>query len=116
MILSHAVVLAISALPLLAAATPLDTRGGGSGSSSGSCSTGTLQCCDSTLNANSPAGEKLLGLLGIVLQDVNVVLGLSCSSINVVGVGSSSGCSAQTVCCEDTSNSLVSIGCLPVSL
>ncbi|KAI9069431.1 fungal hydrophobin [Trametes sanguinea] len=115
MFFSRAVVLAISALPLLAAATPLETRGGGSGSS-GSCSTGTLQCCGSTLDANSPAGADLLKALGIVLQDVDVMLGLTCSSINVVGVGSGSGCSAQTVCCEDTSNSLVSIGCLPVSL
>ncbi|CDO71947.1 hypothetical protein BN946_scf184940.g94 [Trametes cinnabarina] len=111
---SRVVALAISALPLLAAATPLETRGGGSGS--GSCSTGTLQCCGSTEEASSPAAAKLLGLLGIVLQDVDVLLGLDCSAITVVGVGSGSGCSAQTVCCEDTSNSLVSIGCLPVDL
>ncbi|KAI8974198.1 hydrophobin, partial [Trametes punicea] len=81
------------------------------------CSTGALQCCQSTESANSAAGAALLGLLGIVLQDVNVLLGLDCSPITVIGVGTGDACSANTVCCEDNSHgSLVSIGCVPVSL
>ncbi|OSD02172.1 hydrophobin 1 [Trametes coccinea BRFM310] len=103
------IALAISALPLLAAATPLEARA--------DCSTGNLQCCDSTESAGSAAGAALLGLLGIVVQDLNVLLGVNCSPITVIGVGTGSSCSAQTVCCEDNSHGgLVSIGCVPVSL
>ena len=31
---------------------------------------------------------KELGLLGIVLSDVNVLVGLQCTGVNVVGAGS----------------------------
>ncbi len=120
MIFTHAIALAISALPLLAAATPLEARG------SGSCSTGALQCCESTekvclgsafvvvsvqsilitpcLQADSAAGSNLLKSLGVVVQDVNVLIGVTCSPITVVGVGSGGSCSAQTVCCDDNSH------------
>ncbi|KAJ3991680.1 fungal hydrophobin [Lentinula boryana] len=80
------------------------------------CTTGDLQCCDSTTTAGSAAGAALLGLLGVVVQDVDVLLGLTCSPITVIGVGSSS-CSSNVVCCEDNSwGSLISIGCVPVIL
>ncbi|KAI0777706.1 fungal hydrophobin [Trametes elegans] len=102
----------LGALPILAAATPLAPRGG-----DGSCSTGSIQCCNSVEKAGSAAGAALLGLLGIVVQDVNVLLGVNCSPITVIGVGEGGSCSAQTVCCQDNSHGgLVSIGCLPVSL
>ncbi|EIW61062.1 fungal hydrophobin [Trametes versicolor FP-101664 SS1] len=108
---SRAVALTISALPLLAAATPLEAR------NSGSCSTGPVQCCQSTETAGSTAGSALLGSLGIVVQDVNVLVGVTCSPITVVGVGSGGSCSAQTVCCSDNSHGgLVSIGCAPVTV
>ncbi|KAI0761490.1 fungal hydrophobin-domain-containing protein [Trametes elegans] len=107
--------LTIFVLPLLAAATPLDARGGGEGG--GSCATGPIQCCDSTETAGSAAGSKLLGLLGIVVQDVNVLLGVDCTPITVIGVGGSGSCGAEAVCCQDNSHGgLVSIGCVPVSL
>ncbi|EIW61083.1 hydrophobin 1 [Trametes versicolor FP-101664 SS1] len=106
---SRTLALTISALPLLAVATPLEARQ--------DCSTGALQCCDSTETAGSAAGAALLGLLGIVVQDVNVLLGVNCSPITVIGVGAGSSCSAQAVCCEDDSHGgLVSIGCVPVTL
>ncbi|KAI0355222.1 fungal hydrophobin [Trametes cingulata] len=109
MMFSRAIALAVSSLPLLAAATPLEARG--------VCDTGALQCCDSTEKAGSSAGSALLGLLGVVVQDVNVLLGLNCSPITVIGVGTGSSCSANTVCCQDNSHgSLVSIGCVPVTL
>ena len=53
------------------------------------------------MQANSAAGAALLGLLGIVLQDVDVTLGLDCSPITVVGVGSGSACSGTTVSCSN---------------
>lgn len=59
-----------------------------------------------SLQADSASGAALLGLLGIVLQNTNVLLGLTCSPISVVEAGGSS-CSAKTVCCEN--NSYVSV-------
>ncbi|KAI0719189.1 fungal hydrophobin-domain-containing protein [Cerioporus squamosus] len=77
-----------------------------------SCSTGPVQCCNSLQKADDPVVALLLGLLGIVLGP-DVEVGLTCSPISVIGIGSSS-CSAQTVCCEDNSHGgLISIGCIP---
>ena len=42
-----------------------------------------------------------MGLLGILLEGVDVLLGLDCSPITVVGVGNSGSCSGTVVCCED---------------
>ena len=55
------------------------------------------------LQAGSAAGSALLGLLGIVVQDANVLIGVNCSPITVIGVGSGSSCSAEVVCCSDNS-------------
>lgn len=117
MMFSRTLALTISALPLLAVATPLEARQ--------DCDTGALQCCDSTetvcnsclfslystdliwtraTQAGSAAGATLLSLLGIVVQDLNVLIGVTCSPITVIGVGGGSSCSAQTVCCEDNSH------------
>ncbi len=64
--------------------------------------------------ASSASGAALLGLLGIVLQDTNVLLGVDCSPITVIGVGSGSACSANAVCCEN--NNVVSMSyCTTVS-
>ncbi|TCD65152.1 hypothetical protein EIP91_003045 [Steccherinum ochraceum] len=67
--------------------------------------------------AGAPAAAGPLGLLGIVLQDLNVPVGLTCDPISVLGIGSSSACSAQTVCCEDNSFSgIVALGCTPINV
>ncbi|KIK53777.1 hypothetical protein GYMLUDRAFT_207199 [Collybiopsis luxurians FD-317 M1] len=101
-----------AALASLAAATPAP-RGGEPASS---CSTGPVQCCNSVVPASDSAAAGVLSLLGIVLQDLTVAVGLTCSPITVIGVGSN-GCSAQAVCCEDNSHGgLISIGCVPVQL
>ncbi|GJE95854.1 fungal hydrophobin [Phanerochaete sordida] len=81
-----------------------------------SCSTGPIQCCDSVQKASSPAAANLLGLLGIVVEGVDALVGLTCSPITVIGVGGGQ-CSATTVCCENNSfGSLISIGCVPIIL
>ncbi len=49
---SRIAALTLVALPLLAAATPLDVRGGG-GEPASSCSTGDLQCCNSVQSVSS---------------------------------------------------------------
>ncbi|KAF9062310.1 hydrophobin 2 [Rhodocollybia butyracea] len=102
-----------AALATLAVATPTP-RGG----PSTTCSTGPIQCCQSTQTAAAAQSDLLTGLIaglvGIVLKDVTGLVGLSCSGVNVAGGGT---CSAQTVCCENNAKGgLISVGCLPVTL
>ncbi|EMD36640.1 hydrophobin [Gelatoporia subvermispora B] len=81
------------------------------------CSTGPIQCCDSTEMASSANGAALLGLLGVVVQGIDALIGVNCSPITVVGVGSGNACSATTVCCQNNAvGGLISIGCVPVIL
>ncbi|KAI0093401.1 fungal hydrophobin-domain-containing protein, partial [Irpex rosettiformis] len=83
----------------------------------GNCNTGPIQCCQSTTTASSSTGNALLDLLGIVVTDLEVLLGIDCSPISVVGVGSGSTCNASPVCCENNAvGGLISIGCLPIFL
>ncbi|TFK46055.1 fungal hydrophobin [Heliocybe sulcata] len=99
------------ALAILAAATPTGTE------PAGQCTTGNLQCCNSVSTASDPAVATLLGSLGIPIQDVTGLVGLTCSAINVVGVGSGDACSESPVCCSDNAyGGLISIGCVPVTL
>ncbi|KAJ4466315.1 hydrophobin 2 [Lentinula aciculospora] len=99
-----------AALATLAVATPAPRDEPAS-----SCSTGPVQCCESVQSANSAAIAPILASIGVVLQDLNVLVGLTCSPITVIGTSSS--CSAQAVCCEDNSHGgLISIGCAPVTL
>ncbi|KAI0777859.1 fungal hydrophobin-domain-containing protein [Irpex lacteus] len=85
--------------------------------SAGNCNTGPIQCCQSTESASSVAGGLLLGLLGIVLSDLNVLLGLNCSPISVIGVGTGGTCNASPVCCQNNAvGGLISIGCIPIEL
>lgn len=72
----------VASLAILAAATP--TPGGEPASS---CSTGPVQCCNSVQKADSAAATSILGSIGVVVQDVNALVGLDCSPISVVGVG-----------------------------
>ncbi|EEB89374.1 hypothetical protein MPER_12537 [Moniliophthora perniciosa FA553] len=78
---------------IFAAASPVP---GGSGS----CNTGPVQCCNSVQAANSPAAAGLIGLLGVVVQDVTAQM--HCS---------------QTVCCENNSfNGIIAVGCTPINI
>ncbi|KIP01475.1 hydrophobin [Phlebiopsis gigantea 11061_1 CR5-6] len=106
---------ALLALPLLAVATPLEVR------QNGSCDTGSLQCCESTVEPSDVPSDPLvgaiLGLLGIVVGDLTGLVGLTCSPISVVGIGSGDACTASPVCCTNSNvGGLISIGCVPVSL
>ncbi|RPD65521.1 fungal hydrophobin [Lentinus tigrinus ALCF2SS1-7] len=81
------------------------------------CTTGPIQCCEGIQSANTVPGKVMLGLLGIILKDLDVFLGLNCDPITGVGVGSGNACTAVTVCCENNAvGSLISIGCIPVFL
>ncbi|KAK1222960.1 hypothetical protein PQX77_014160 [Marasmius sp. AFHP31] len=108
---------ALSAIATLAAATTVVKRngGGGGGDEGGSCTSG-VQCCESATKASDPSAAAVLGLLGIVLEDLNVLVGLNCSPITVIG-GGNGACSSTTVYCEDNSHgNLISIGCLPITI
>ncbi|OJT15408.1 Fruiting body protein SC3 [Trametes pubescens] len=100
---------AFTALATLAVATPTPQAN--------SCSTGALQCCESVQSADSLGIAPVLAAIGVILQDINIPIGLTCSPITVVGVGSGNACSSNTVCCDDNSlGGLLSIGCLPASI
>ncbi|PPQ87943.1 hypothetical protein CVT25_001128 [Psilocybe cyanescens] len=112
----------ISALTFatLAAATVTPVRRTGGGDNGGipvsQCNTGDIQCCNSVQKADSNAVTALLGLLGIVLQDVTALVGLTCSPLSVIGIGGSS-CTAQPVCCTNNSfNGLIALGCTPINI
>ncbi|KAI8970903.1 fungal hydrophobin-domain-containing protein [Trametes punicea] len=97
--------------------TPTPTPTGSSGASGNECSTGAIQCCNSVESSNSASVSLLLGLLGIVLGDITGLVGLDCSPITVIGVGTGNACSANTVCCQNNNvGGLISIGCVPIEL
>nr|ABB84487.1 HGFI [Grifola frondosa]ABO42329.1 hydrophobin [Grifola frondosa] len=105
---SKLAIFATAAFAVLAAATPVRRQ---------QCTTGQLQCCESTSTANDPATSELLGLIGVVISDVDALVGLTCSPISVIGVGSGSACTANPVCCDSSPiGGLVSIGCVPVNV
>ncbi|KDQ62777.1 hypothetical protein JAAARDRAFT_87356, partial [Jaapia argillacea MUCL 33604] len=98
-----------AALAILAVATPTEPAS--------SCTTGPIQCCNTVESASSPAAAGILASIGVVVQDVTALVGLTCSPITAIGVGSGSSCSASPVCCTDNSwGGLISIGCVPVTL
>ncbi|KAI0764926.1 hydrophobin [Fomes fomentarius] len=111
MIFSRVVAVATVGLPLLAAATPVQLE------ARQSCSTGAVQCCQQTQDASSASSNIILGLLGIVLGPITGLIGLNCSPITVIGVGTGNACSSNTVCCTNNNvGGLISIGCVPVIL
>ncbi|KAI0718212.1 fungal hydrophobin-domain-containing protein [Cerioporus squamosus] len=116
MMFTRTVALVLAALPALAAATPaLLTRGGGGEGSS--CSTGSMQCCNSVKNATDPSIQSTAGLLGIPLGPLTGQVGLSCSPIGIISILSGNTCKAQAVCCTNNAyGSLLSTGCVPISL
>jgi hypothetical protein len=114
-------IVATVAFATLAAASPLVARGGGGGGGGGGgdvnqCNTGSVQCCNSVQSAGGSSAAGLLALLGVVVQDVNVPIGLTCNPISVLGIGGNN-CASQPVCCQNNSfNGVVAIGCTPINV
>ncbi|KIY49461.1 fungal hydrophobin [Fistulina hepatica ATCC 64428] len=80
---------------------------------SGSCNTGTIQCCNQVQSADDLGLSGLMWLLGM---GIDVPVGLNCDPIPVSGIGSLA-CTAQTVCCENNSFSgLIAVGCSPINV
>ncbi|KAK1224763.1 hypothetical protein PQX77_012310 [Marasmius sp. AFHP31] len=104
---------ALSAITTLAAATVVVKRTGGGGGNEGAPG---VRCCETVTTASDPAAVKACALLGIVVQDVNALVGLNCSPITVVG-GGNGACSGIKVTCTDNSHdNLISLGCVPVTV
>ena len=51
------------------------------------CSTGAIQCCNSVEKASDPAAAAILASIGVVVQDIDALVGLTCSPVTVIGVG-----------------------------
>lgn len=96
MMLSKAII--ASSLALLAAASPMPQG-------TNQCNTGSAQCCQNVKDSKDAPTSALLGLLGTVLQGVNVPIGLVCNPISVIGLGNGSSCNQNPVCCQNMSNS-----------
>ncbi|KAI3611431.1 tubulin beta chain [Moniliophthora roreri] len=77
------------AFAVLAAATPVAQTGVVARDSipASQCSTQSLQCCNALERADDTAVGVLLGLLGVVLQNVEALVGITCSPINILGIG-----------------------------
>ncbi|KAJ6559852.1 fungal hydrophobin, partial [Mycena capillaripes] len=81
------------------------------------CDTEDAQCCKTAESASSPEAGEIMGLLGIDLPDVTVLVGLECSPMLVVDVGSRVDCDQQPVCCTDnTFGGAISLGCTPINV
>ncbi|KIJ23317.1 hypothetical protein M422DRAFT_196074, partial [Sphaerobolus stellatus SS14] len=82
----------------------------------GQCKTGDAQCCNSTSLASNPVTALFLRTLGIVVDGVGIIVGITCSPIDLLAIGGAT-CSQQPVCCTNNSfNGVVNIGCAPISL
>ncbi|KAF7796555.1 hypothetical protein EIP86_007735 [Pleurotus ostreatoroseus] len=98
-------------MPLLAVATPAAVA-----RNSGPTGTPTTACCSSIVTSGSDEGIAALKSISVVLSDLNVPVGLTCSPITVIGVGSGSSCSGTTVNCSNGIDNGIGIGCAPVTL
>ncbi|KAF5310857.1 hypothetical protein D9619_007853 [Psilocybe cf. subviscida] len=99
------------AVATLAAATPTKRD-----SPTNQCNTGSIQCCNSIQPSNSAQATTLLGLVGAVVKDVTVKVGITCSPLSAIGIASNS-CTAQPTCCTGNNfNGVIVIGCSPINI
>ena len=62
------------------------------------CNTGPIQCCQKVTSAKDPSAGIIIRLLGIVIRDLNVVVGLTCSPLSAIGLGGNSWCVSKLPC------------------
>ncbi|EMD41236.1 hypothetical protein CERSUDRAFT_109852 [Gelatoporia subvermispora B] len=104
--MKFSVLAALTTLATLAAATPAPNNAPSSSAS----------CCTSIGQADSDPIATVLKGLGVVVQDITAIVGVNCSPITVVGVGSGNACSGTTVSCSSSElGGLIQIGCVPVT-
>ncbi|KIJ48486.1 hypothetical protein M422DRAFT_247836 [Sphaerobolus stellatus SS14] len=90
---SKTALVAFASSAILAAALPTEPVS--------QCNTGDAQCCNTVESASSSGAAALLGLLGVVLQDVTAQVGLGCTPISVIAISQGANCAQQPVCCTD---------------
>ncbi|KAF8589514.1 hypothetical protein K439DRAFT_1383416 [Ramaria rubella] len=79
------------------------------------CNTGGgAQCCKSFGPAGTLQGASdALYLVGVILQDISLPVGLDCSPISIID----SNCAQAPVCCTNNSfNGLINLGCTEIYL
>ncbi|KAK1222958.1 hypothetical protein PQX77_014158 [Marasmius sp. AFHP31] len=107
---------ALSAITTLAVATAVKRTGGGGGGEGGG-EEPPVQCCQSVTKASDPSAAAVLAAIGVIVDDVNVLVGLNCSPITVIGGGNGACSGGTTVTCTDNSHGgLINIGCVPVTI
>ncbi|TIA78179.1 hypothetical protein E3P92_03673 [Wallemia ichthyophaga] len=84
-------------------------------SKTGSCNTGSIQCCDLNKKAQSSTGKN--DAL-ISTGDIASQVGVQCDQVPLlIGVAIEDECKNTPVCCEDMeSDGLVGVGCTPLSI
>ncbi|KAF8063162.1 hydrophobin 2 [Lyophyllum atratum] len=81
------------------------------------CSTENLQCCETIQYSDSSAIAPLLYALNIVIEGVATPIGITCTPINVLGIGSGGACTAHPVCCQNNDfHGIVAIACVPINV
>ncbi|KAI0033490.1 fungal hydrophobin [Vararia minispora EC-137] len=100
----------LSVVALLAAALAIAAP-----QTSTSCNSGSTQCCNSIQPASSQQAADLLSLIGVNLQGLNIPIGIDCTPINVLGIGSNS-CQQQVACCQGGTSGTIGLGCVPIGI
>ncbi|EAU81875.2 hypothetical protein CC1G_06086 [Coprinopsis cinerea okayama7 len=111
------------------------------GATTEQCNGGEVQCCNSVQDANnldSSVKKIITGLLHLDLKQITGQVGVTCTSVNVLGIGGGSSwygfafsysyilasdwaigvCSTQQkVCCTNNSfHGLIALGCTPINV
>ncbi|THH11333.1 hypothetical protein EW146_g8077 [Bondarzewia mesenterica] len=81
------------------------------------CNTGSIQCYNTTETSSSPGIGIILALLGIVVDEISVLVGFGCSPISIIGIGSGGTCAQQPVCCTNAIfGGLINVRCSPINI
>ncbi|KAF8063161.1 hypothetical protein FPV67DRAFT_1672200 [Lyophyllum atratum] len=68
-------------------------------------------------SSDSSAVAALLDLLGIVIQGVAVPIGITCTPIDVLGIGAGGAGTAQPVCYSNNEfHGVVAVGCTSINI
>ena len=86
--------LSLTALATLAATTPLTSR----------TDSPITICCKNVTPASNPAATSVLNGIDVVLKDINVLVGLDCTDVVVIGGETTCGADTQPVTCVDDSH------------
>jgi len=114
MFIRFSTLLPVAALAAVAAAVPgaLEAR-----TDTSQCNTGSMNCCAFTQTSTPTTLNYFSGLLGLALPTVTGLLGLGCSPITAIGLGTGATCTQQPVCCTNNNfNGLINLGCSPINL